>query len=270
MLDFRWKTYEITSPKIKRESGRVRLCFLSDLHGFSFGKGNCELLEAICKREPDAILVGGDMIIGKPPIEDRVPKELLLSLAGRYPVWYAWGNHEYRVAHWPEAEVDTGISSYEESLKEAGIVFLHNTRGEMEIRGTLFHLYGLELEYRYFRKPRVPDLRLSHMQRLLHCTHPRKEAYNILLAHNPRFGDTYFQWGSDLILSGHYHGGIVRLNEHHGMAAPQDLFFPRYCCGDFRKMGRTMVVSAGLGEHTLPLRIHNPREVIELVLTTGK
>ena len=67
---------------------------------------------------------------------------------------------------------------------------------------------------------------------------------------------------ADLILSGHYHGGVVRLSEHYGLSSPQYLFLPPFCCGDFHKGDQHMIVSAGLGEHTIPLRIHNPRELL--------
>ena len=78
----------------------------------------------------------------------------------------------------------------------------------------------------------------------------------------PKYGKTYFEWGADLILSGHYHGGVVRLSEHYGLSSPQYLFLPPFCCGDFHKGDQHMIVSAGLGEHTIPLRIHNPRELL--------
>ena len=74
--------------------------------------------------------------------------------------------------------------------------------------------------------------------------------------------DTAVLWGADLILSGHYHGGVLRFSRHVGAISSQFIPFPKYCCGDFYKNGKCMIVSAGLGEHTVPLRIHNPRELI--------
>ena len=58
------------------------------------------------------------------------------------------------------------------------------------------------------------------------------------------------------------HGGVLRFSRHIGTISPQLMPFPRYCCGDFYQDGQCMIVSAGLGEHTMPLRIHNPRELI--------
>ncbi|MCD7867761.1 MAG: hypothetical protein LUG62_06120 [Clostridiales bacterium] len=69
-----------------------------------------------------------------------------------------------------------------------------------------------------------------------------------------------------MIVCGHYHGGIIRLNEHHGLSCPQYLFLPPYCCGDFHEKGGHMFVSPGVGEHTIPVRIHNPREVLMITV----
>nr|WP_243097127.1 hypothetical protein [Ruminococcus sp. AF46-10NS] len=91
---------------------------------------------------------------------------------------------------------------------------------------------------------------------------PGKNGMQILLAHNPKYGNAYFDWGADMILCGHYHGGVVRLSEHHGLSCPQYLVLPPFCCGDFHRGEQHMFVSAGMGEHTIPLRIHNPRELL--------
>lgn len=99
MQEFQWKTYQLTSPKIRQESGTIRFCFLSDLHNSVFGEENCRLIEAIHAHRPDGILVGGDMMISKSPVQFSVPFRLLRELARDYPVWYALGNHEYRLKY---------------------------------------------------------------------------------------------------------------------------------------------------------------------------
>lgn len=267
MQEFQWKTYKLTSPKIRRESGCIRFCFLSDLHNSVFGPENQTLLDEIRARKPDGILVGGDMMISKSPVQFAVPLLLLTQLAEEFPIWYALGNHEYRLKYMPNRYTGESYAPYEEALKSVGVRFLHNERDRFSLRGSRFALYGLELEPDYFRKILAPSLELSHIQKLLGQPAPDEEEYNILLAHSPRYGKTYFQWGCDLNLSGHYHGGIWRLSEHHGLLAPQDLLLPRFCCGDFQERGKTLLVSAGMGQHTLPIRIHNPREILEIELS---
>ena len=84
---------------------------------------------------------------------------------------------------------------------------------------------------------------------------------NILLAHHPRYADTYFSWGADLILSGHVHGGVMRLGKK-AVISPDIQLFPKYGYGKIRRVDQTMIVSGGIGEHTIPFRFFNPRELV--------
>ena len=90
--------------------------------------------------------------------------------------------------------------------------------------------------------------------------------YEILLAHNPDYFPQYCQYGADLILSGHVHGGLVRIPFLKGIASPAVRFFPRYDGGLFTEGKSNMVVSRGLGTHTLPVRIFNPAELVVIRL----
>ena len=121
-------------------------------------------------------------------------------------------------------------------------------------------MYGLEIPLIYYKKPKSPMLQTEEIQQLI--GKPDQDRVNLLLAHNPKYGNAYFEWGADLILSGHYHGGIVRFGRNKGILSPQFQLFPPYCCGAFHRKNQHMYVSAGLGEHTIPVRIHNPRELL--------
>ena len=158
--------------------------------------------------------------------------------------------------------------NYEKLLTSAGICFLHNEHMAVELQGSDFVFHGLELPIEYYHKPNSPALSLTTMEELIGM--PSQPGVHVLLAHNPKYGNTYFSWGADLILSGHYHGGILRFNENHGLTCPQYLFLPPYCCGKFTRGSHHMIVSAGLGEHTIPVRIHNPRELILVDLVPAR
>lgn len=266
------ESYAFESGKLRREGGPVRLCFLSDLHGKVFGRKNQSLLQAIAAFEPDGILVGGDMVIGSTDARETMDTalELLQRLADRYPVWYALGNHEQRMMQGGEA-YGNSYQEYERQAKACGIRFLHNESCLFTCKGNRFRIYGLELESVYYRKPFSPKLYDTHVAQLLGEDSGRDhQEYRILLAHNPKYGDAYLNWGADLTLSGHYHGGLVRFSQRHGLISPQFQLFPSYCCGDFSQGDRRMVVSAGLGEHTLPLRICDPRVLIQLTVYPSK
>lgn len=257
MNTFQTKTYNIFTPKIKHGPGA---CFavLSDLHGIRFGLENQELISAVERANPDAVLVLGDMMVRRESESYASAKELLCALAAHYPVFYALGNHEYKMQK--SLRFGEEYRAYEKSLEDAGVHFLHNGKWAEDFSGTRFIFHGLELPLPYYHKPNSPRLTLKTMEELVGT--PSDAGVHILLAHNPKYGKTYFNWGADLTLSGHYHGGVLRFNEHVGLTCPQFLLFPPFCCGDFHRGDRHMIVSAGIGEHTIPVRIHNPRELI--------
>ena len=95
---------------------------------------------------------------------------------------------------------------------------------------------------------------------------PDEKHFHILMAHNPVYFDTYAAWGADLTLAGHLHGGIIRIPGIGGVITPQVKLFPEYDRGFFERNGKYMAVSAGLGEHTVPIRIFNPPQLILLTI----
>lgn len=265
MNKFRIKKYEIHTEKIQSPDG-VRFVLIADQHGISYGKDNCRLLDTIHGLKPDAVLVAGDMAVRTQPDTLVTASKLLTALAEKFPVYYALGNHEYKMSL--NGELREYYQKYEKALKRAGIHILRNTREHALFGGDRFCFYGLELPIEYYRKPKSPKLNAEVIDTMI--GEPGKNGMQILLAHNPKYGNAYFDWGADMILCGHYHGGIVRLSEHHGLSCPQYLVLPPFCCGDFHRGEQHMFVSAGMGEHTIPLRIHNPRELLVIDVKPSK
>lgn len=261
MKSFRVKHYEIKSKKIKNSQG-VTFAVLTDLHGLEFGRDNERLLQAVEALCPDCVLIAGDMFVNGNYETCGRAFHLVKTLAGRYPVYYSLGNHEYKM--YLNEETKGIYLMYERRLRECGVRFLRNTEDCITLGGAEFCVHGLELPLPYYHKPNSPGLPLALVRQLL--GRPKKNVLNIMLAHNPKYGKTYLHWGADLIVCGHYHGGVLRLTEHVGLSSPQYLLFPPFCCGDFHRGNSHMIVSAGLGEHTIPLRIHNPREMIAVTI----
>lgn len=254
---FRTKVYRLPTEKIRGQIS-VKFAVLADLHGIMYGRENQELFERIAVEKPDAVLIPGDMVYSSDPATLMPVAGFLARLADQYPVFYSLGNHEYRMMLDPE--IQEKYLAYERSLTNAGVCFLHNEHTSMKIRETDFVFCGLELPMEYYKKPRSPALSLTSMEEFAGPV--SQDGIQVLLAHNPKYGNTYFSWGADIIFSGHYHGGMIRINEHHGLISPQFHLFPAFCCGDFHRGKSHMIVSAGLGEHTIPVRIHNPRELV--------
>ncbi len=247
----------------RRIVGRYRVVFLSDLHNKQYGKGNTQLLRAIEDVKPDAVLIGGDMINGKPGEKLEGTVDLLRSLKEKYPVYYVNGNHEHRIKLYPETYGDAA-EHYGRALADMGIEPMVNCH--VQLPGTNLAIYGSEIDKYYYKRFTVPDMKPDYLTGLL--GRPRREAYTILLAHNPDYFPQYAQWGADLVLSGHVHGGIIRvpiLNK--GLLSPNVRFFPKYDGGVFREGESTMILSRGLGIHTIPFRLFNPGELIVIDFT---
>ena len=109
----------------------------------------------------------------------------------------------------------------------SGIRFLENETASADCKGLKTSISGLELPvqtYRKFRKSAVtPD---AIAECLGQQPDPSEGSFSILLAHNPAYMDAYLGWGADLILSGHLHGGLVRIPGLGGIMTPQGFPVP--------------------------------------------
>ena len=259
MSDFRIFEYEVNTKKLPARARGPVFCMLADLHNKSYGQDNARLAEAILAQKPDAVLAAGDLLTGRPG-ESFLPAVALLRRlreAG-LPIFCGNGNHEYRTRLHPEI-YGSMYADYTESLRELGVVFLENEKTAFEAAGLSMDIYGFELEEFYYQKFCRANFREEELEQIF--GRPDPERYSILLAHNPVHFHAYARWGADLTVSGHLHGGIIRIPGVGGVITPQARLFPRYDAGHFRWMDKDLVVSRGLGTHTINLRIFNPAEL---------
>lgn len=241
-------------PRIKKN---FRAVVLADVHNKQYGKGNERLITAIEELKPDAVLIAGDIITADPGKKNKKAIELMKELAARYPIYYGNGNHEHRLKLYPEEYGDMG-EIYENALKEMGIDRLVNRH--VEIEGTGIVVYGSEIDKQYFGRFRTEHMEPDYLKTLLGQVDGEK--FNILIAHNPDYFLRYAQWGADLVLSGHVHGGMVRIPGWKGVVSPSVRLFPKYDGGVFKDGKCTMLLSRGLGMHTIPIRLFNPGELL--------
>ncbi len=256
MTHFVVRHYEISSNKIKKD---ITFCLLSDLHEKSYGEKNHLLAEAIIKENPDAILMAGDMITGQNSrhASNMEPVLSLLDvLTKKYPVYAANGNHEYRMSILG-CKHEEVYKKYENELIRRGVVLLRNTGIYLEEYNMEIH--GLELGYEHYRKVKKYPMVPGYIEGCL--GEPCEQRYQLLIAHNPQYFEEYCKWGADLTVAGHVHGGIARLPLLGGVISPAVILFPKYDGGLFRNNGRYMVLSRGLGMHSIPIRFNNPGEV---------
>lgn len=261
VVTFRLVHYEINSEKLSNMSRERKIIFLTDLHNNSYGKQNEKLFAAIKNENPDYIFIGGDMLVGIPNVNSKVALEFIQKLTDICPVYCANGNHEQRMKLNTE-KFGTSYQEYKAKLTASGVCFLENEHVELLWEQTVVQLHGLEIPVECYKKFRKTTLSTKQVTDCIGQADVTK--FQIVLAHNPIFADTYLEWGADLILSGHLHGGVIRIPGFGGLITPQFRLFPKYSGEHTRKDCRSVVVSKGLGTHTVKIRFLNPAEIVVL------
>lgn len=256
---FRVTRYRVASPKLTGEKTWV---FLSDLHNQVYGENNCKLIDAVKNESPDLILIGGDMLVGKNGHSYEPALACVKELVKIAPVYYANGNHEERMKLKPE-KYDQSYALYREKLLKFGVHLLENESTVLSDDSKV-RLTGLEIPlecYTHLKRREMPGGAIKER-----IGNRDPEAFQVLLAHNPSYMKEYLAWGADLILSGHLHGGMVRIPGIGGVIGPDFVLFPKYS-GEMRRVGdQTVIVSKGLGTHTIHIRLFNPAEIVVLSL----
>lgn len=254
----------IESTKIPVSFDGFKIIQISDLHNEEFGKDNKRLLKIIDEMVPDIIVITGDMINRKES-DYSVFYHLAASLVDKYPVYYIVGNHEQNL----EEEVLEEMLDYIEGL---GVYVLDNDKTTIEKDGESINLYGLWFNLKYYRdlsNEYTKDYYFSirKIEKLLGEVDKRE--FNILLSHNPVYFDTYSSWGADLTLSGHMHGGMVRIPFLGGLFSPEQELFPEYDGGVYQDGENTMIVSRGLGSGKAGFRFFNRPELVVITLKSN-
>ena len=271
---FKVTKYEVKSAAIPETGREIRIIFLSDLHNREYGRDNDRLYHAVLAERPDLILIGGDMLVGKDGIPYEPALDFVRKLPSVCPVYYANGNHEQRMKEEPEMYSQC-YADYKEALIKAGVRFLENESRIISVGDTSLELCAIELPLSTYRKLRKSSVDAGDVARLAGSGIRKRGRktdcpYRILLAHNPSYMQAYMDWGADLILSGHLHGGLVRVPGLGGVISPQFRLFPEYSGELTLKNGHTAIVSRGLGTHTIHLRLFNTPELISISLTGRK
>lgn len=219
---------------------------ISDLHNARFGKEQARLLKAVAEQEPDIIAVTGDLVDSS-HTDLNIAMEFMKQAVGIAPVYYVTGNHE----GWLGAT----YGELEKRLEEAGVFVLNNTMYSGQFEGMDLNIAGVH-------DPDMPGNNIVLAKQVIPELTADAEGYTILLSHRPELFDTYAESNINLVLSGHYHGGQFRIPFIGGVIAPGAGLFPDYTEGTFTKSGTTMVVSRGLGNSVIPVRINNRPEVV--------
>ncbi len=241
-------TYEAEQLGVDLEG--YRIVQISDLHNAKFGKNNQRLVDRIRECDPDMIVLTGDLVDSNHTNVDRAV-QFVDEIVKICPVYYVTGNHEY----WLEK------SEYDElmdGLIGAGVVILDDQVVEISRGDAKFRLVGLD--DKSLADGTLGTL-LNNAQNVAHEDSEKKE-FIVVLAHEPQYLARYAGTGVDLVLSGHAHGGQFRLPFVGGIVAPDQGFLPEYTAGEYYMNGTEMIVSRGLGNSVIPVRLFNYPEIV--------
>lgn len=249
---------EFTLPKLKKG---CRFVMISDLHNKVYGKNNQKVIDAVKKAHPDFIVIAGDLITSHANESIEPGVNLVKELSKDYPIYYAMGNHETKIKMYPEKYGDM----YERLVQEISHPNVKLLVDESYVLPEYsICLIGLELERTYFARFKKKKLEQEHLKK--HIGEPHNAYCNVLIAHNPDYFEEYAEWGAELVLAGHVHGGIMRLPLVGGVISPSYRLFPKYDGGVFREGKAFMLLGRGMGAHTLPFRFFNPAELLVVTL----
>ena len=233
--------YNYSNSKIPQTFDGYRIVQISDLHNASFGKDNRKLLKKIENLQSDVIFLTGD-IVDANHTDVEVALSFVKEVVNISEVYYITGNHE----NWLDESTKTNLIS---QMQSYGVKCLANEVATITRDGEDITVIGLNDE-------NLADATLANI-----VAENDSDALSILLAHEPQYMD-YYAGKADLIFSGHAHGGQVRLLFIGGMVAPDQGFFPKYTEGEHVTGSSTMIISRGLGNSIIPLRIGNPPEIV--------
>lgn len=243
----RWvQTTEITieSDRIPVSYDGVKILQISDLHDATFGEQQEKLVKKVKKTEADLIFITGDLIDSNRYNLDQ-SLELVRQIKDFAPIYYVTGNHEIAT---------NDMENIKSSLTELGVNVLSNEEKIIEYNGEDIRIIGIE----------DPLNGITVNEALSQFA--EKDLFTLVLSHRPETFQDYVDYEMDVVFSGHAHGGQFRLPGVGGLVAPGQGLFPSYTAGMYSENTTHMIVSRGLGNSVIPLRVFNSPEIVLVTL----
>lgn len=249
--------YTVASDRLPQAFNHFKIVVVSDFHNAEFGKENDTLIKLIEKEKPDIIAFTGDLVDSR-RTDIETAEGLVRNLAEIAPCYYVTGNHEARLGE--------QYQKLEKILLEENVVVLHDRYTELTRNNEKILIAGLD-------DPNFTDINSAVHNSILETKLDGmnlSDSYFVLLSHRPEAFEAYKSAGADLVLSGHAHGGQFRLPFIGGIAAPNQGLFPKYDGGMYSESYTTMIVSRGVGNSIIPVRINNRPEIVCVELICGE
>ena len=258
---FHWSNHSLqvqrftfTSPRLPAGFDGCVIVQLSDLHGALFGEDNRDLLKVVAKERPDYIFLTGDLLDQYRATPHSYAASLGGALADIAPTYFVTGNHEWALPDVP---------GLKRALEVAGVQVLTNEYTVLARDGDNAVLAGID-DPNGYADQKTPEELAAEIRSAW------DGSFWMLLAHrNNYFPNEYSLLGADLVISGHGHGGLIRLPFTDGLISVERTLLPSYTAGFYREHGSDLFVSRGLGNSGRTFRLFNRPEIVVLTLQRG-
>lgn len=247
--------YNFSDTSIPAEFDDYKIVQVSDLHNKDFKN---QLTEKAENERPDIIVVTGD-VIDRNRTDIPIAVEALEDLIEIAPVYFVTGNHEVASGVYDDLKIE---------MDRIGVINLDNAHDTIRINEAELGLIGIEdpllLLLEDVEAAGSADVLLH--QNIEQLYEDVDTDYTMLMSHRAELMDIYSETPVDLVLTGHAHGGQIRLPLIEGVFSPSQGFFPQYTNGVYEQRETHMVVSRGLGNSIFPFRINNRPELVVIIL----
>lgn len=222
-----------------------RIVQISDLHNVELWFDKDYVCNKVAELEPDIIVVTGD-VVDSNHTDIASAINTMEGLAQIADTYYVTGNHEYLLQ-------DNELADLCDGMRKAGVRVMFDETIIIDDYGQPFVLIGID------------DKSLNNetlKQLAVQCKTNCGDGLEVVLAHEPQYMDAYTDAEVDLVLAGHAHGGQFIFPFIGAVVAPNQGFFPQLTSGSITKKNTTMIISRGLGNSVIPVRVFNYPEIV--------
>lgn len=245
--------YTIESDRLSEDFNNFKIVHISDFHNTKSKKIIVDLIRKIKNGKPNIIVITGDLIdASKTDIDTAI--SFVKKINDIAPIYYVTGNHEASI---------NDYDSLKEKLENNKVIVLDDNIEKLKVNDSEINIIGIndpQMSYNDYREDSV-----TVKDELIPIQYD-KNNFSILLSHRPELIETYAEYNFDLVLSGHAHGGQIRIPFIGGLVAPNQGLFPKYTSGVYERNNTKMIVSRGIGNSILPFRINNRPELVVVTL----
>ena len=249
-------TYDVSSKDLPKEFEGFKIAQISDFHNTQLGEDNDVIIDKLKEEKPDIIVITGDYIDCRNPDLDCAER-LTKRLVGIAPTYYCTGNHESRLP--------SELKLLEESFEKNGVKVLRNKKQLIKKGSSSIRICGIDDPDFFGINMPQEDVEAKLIKRI-NALEKDDGKYCILLSHRPELFELYCKTGINLVMTGHAHGGQIRLPFIGPLFSPSEGLFPKYAEGVHTNQITTMIVSRGLGQSQFPLRVNNSPELVFVTL----